>query len=394
MAPTMAPTMAPMGGPAAGATIAGGRPPLQLMAHQPAAQAQTVNARPAPPVPRGVNAPQPGGTMQQRPARSHPAQQYPAQQSSTRPGAAPVQPAVAGDAFAIPDGRLRLRPPGSGQRLPGAVQAGMESLFGASFGDVRVHVGSEAPSIGALAFTLGTDIYFAPGQYAPETAQGQRLLAHELTHVVQQRQGRVRNPFGSGLAVVQDRALEAEADRMALKLQARPHSVAAQPIAAQPAGARAAGAQAKTGNYQVVLGAYMHEGGNAASLPAELAGHAFVSIRAPGGRAETWGFSPANYDRYDPRRDLGRLTVGVPGTVHRDDRALSKPGVRTRTYSVSPEQAQAAMAKVTEYQTRGYDFSLSRRQCSSFALDVLRAARVDGFNGGGVRPPRELFRQI
>ena len=66
----------------------------------------------------------------------------------------------------------------------------------------------------ALAFTLGTDLYFAPGQYNPETIYGQQLLGHELTHVVQQRAGRVRNPFGSGLAVVQDHAMEAEADRM------------------------------------------------------------------------------------------------------------------------------------------------------------------------------------
>ena len=59
-----------------------------------------------------------------------------------------------------------------------------------------------------------TDLYFAPGQYNPQTSQGQQLLGHELTHVVQQRAGRVRNPLGSGVAVVQDPALEAEAERM------------------------------------------------------------------------------------------------------------------------------------------------------------------------------------
>jgi hypothetical protein len=65
-----------------------------------------------------------------------------------------------------------------------------------------------------LAFTIGTDLYFAPGQYNPQTIQGERLLGHELTHVVQQRAGRVRNPMGSGVAVVHDPALEAEAERM------------------------------------------------------------------------------------------------------------------------------------------------------------------------------------
>ena len=93
----------------------------------------------------------------------------------------------------------------------------MESFFNTSFADVRVHVGHEAPSIGALAFTHGTDLYFAPGQYNPQSTQGQQLLGHELTHVVQQRAGRVRNPLGAGVAVVQDPALEAEAERMGLR---------------------------------------------------------------------------------------------------------------------------------------------------------------------------------
>jgi hypothetical protein len=90
----------------------------------------------------------------------------------------------------------------------------MESLFKTSFADVRVHVGPHAEALGALAFTHGSNVYFAPGQYNPRTTQGQRLLGHELAHVVQQRAGRAKNPFGSGVAVLHDRSLEAEADRM------------------------------------------------------------------------------------------------------------------------------------------------------------------------------------
>lgn len=93
----------------------------------------------------------------------------------------------------------------------------METLFGAQFSEVRIHVGPEAPSIGARAFTLGSSLFFAPGQYHPEGPHGRRLLAHELTHVVQQRQGRVRHPFGASLAVVLDPGLEAEAERMSLR---------------------------------------------------------------------------------------------------------------------------------------------------------------------------------
>jgi|GEM_PF-5787604 len=142
---------------------------------------------------------------------------------------AAVQPR-AGGAFALPAG-FRLRTSGSGQSLPVLVQKKMESFFNTSFADVRIHVGHEAPSIGALAFTHGTDLYFAPGQYNSQSTYGHQLLGHELTHVVQQRAGRVRNPLGTGVAVVQDPALEAEAERMG-----RLAASAAMPIQAKPAG--------------------------------------------------------------------------------------------------------------------------------------------------------------
>lgn len=110
--------------------------------------------------------------------------------------------------------QVDLRPKSSGWPLPRDVQAKMEAALGANFSDVRIHVGPEASAIGAIAFTWGSDLHFAPGQYNPHTPHGQFLLGHELAHVVQQRAGRVANPFGSGVAVVQDHALEAEADRL------------------------------------------------------------------------------------------------------------------------------------------------------------------------------------
>ncbi|HYJ84961.1 MAG TPA: DUF4157 domain-containing protein [Pyrinomonadaceae bacterium] len=113
--------------------------------------------------------------------------------------------------------RVPLRPKSGGLPMPDDVRAKMETAFGADFSDVRVHIGREASSLGAIAYTWGTNIHFAPGQYNPHTLQGQKLLGHELWHVVQQKHGRVKNPFGGGVAVVQDHALEAEADRMGIK---------------------------------------------------------------------------------------------------------------------------------------------------------------------------------
>lgn len=78
---------------------------------------------------------------------------------------------------------------GSGQPLPGGLRSMMESRFGLGFPQVRLHTDAEAAGmssrIGAKAFTFGSDIYFNRGQFAPETPVGQRLVAHELTHVVQ-----------------------------------------------------------------------------------------------------------------------------------------------------------------------------------------------------------------
>ena len=79
---------------------------------------------------------------------------------------------------------------GGGSSLPATTREFMESRFGHDFSDVRVHTGSSSEQLNrdvrSLAFTSGSDIYFGSGQYRPDTSSGQNLLAHELTHVVQQ----------------------------------------------------------------------------------------------------------------------------------------------------------------------------------------------------------------
>jgi hypothetical protein len=77
-----------------------------------------------------------------------------------------------------------------GRSLDPAVRAHFEPRFGRDLGDVRVHTSAQADAsaraVNARAFTVGRDIAFAAGEYAPDAAAGQRLLAHELAHVVQQ----------------------------------------------------------------------------------------------------------------------------------------------------------------------------------------------------------------
>ena len=81
----------------------------------------------------------------------------------------------------------------TGKPLEPAVRTGMEARFGHDFGAVRVHDGSAAAAaaaaLDASAYTVGDDLVFGAGRYAPDTWGGARLLAHELTHVVQQDHG-------------------------------------------------------------------------------------------------------------------------------------------------------------------------------------------------------------
>ena len=78
----------------------------------------------------------------------------------------------------------------TGQPLDPATRAFAESRFGHDFSKVRVHVdytaAESARSIDASAYTVGEDIVFGPGKYDPQTNDGKKRLAHELTHVVQQ----------------------------------------------------------------------------------------------------------------------------------------------------------------------------------------------------------------
>jgi hypothetical protein len=105
--------------------------------------------------------------------------------------------------------------------MPGRLRSFFEPRFGQDFGSVRIHTGPEAAEaaqgVRARAFTIGRDVVFGGGEYQPTSARGQRLLAHELTHVVQQQSagaGRETtiqrdfegsSPSGDRLRVVTDR---------------------------------------------------------------------------------------------------------------------------------------------------------------------------------------------
>jgi hypothetical protein len=125
----------------------------------------------------------------------------------------------------LPDGKVHpdvesaiARTRGAGETLDPRTQERFSPALG-DMGDVRVHNDSGADAlaraVNARAFATGTDVYFARGQYQPGTHEGDRLLAHELTHVVQQRGAATGGP----LTVSQPGdAMETQADTTAHEL--------------------------------------------------------------------------------------------------------------------------------------------------------------------------------
>jgi hypothetical protein len=112
---------------------------------------------------------------------------------------------------------------GGGSPLDEDTRTDMEGRLGHDFSNVRVHTGGQADesarSVSAQAFTVGSDIVFASGRYDPGSDAGKHMLAHELTHVVQQRSGPVDGTdAGDGVRVSDpsdrfEREASANADR-------------------------------------------------------------------------------------------------------------------------------------------------------------------------------------
>jgi hypothetical protein len=97
-----------------------------------------------------------------------------------------------------------------GRPLETDVRADMEARLGHDFGDVRVHddgaAHESARAVGAHAYTVGSNVVFQRDKYDPSSADGQQMLAHELTHVVQQRSGPVEGTAAPGGIRVSDPA--------------------------------------------------------------------------------------------------------------------------------------------------------------------------------------------
>lgn len=149
------------------------------------------------------------------------------QRQEAGPGPAPAPPVVH-EVLSSP-----------GRPLDHATRGFMEPRLGSDFSGVRIHTDSRAAesarSVSALAYTVGRDIVFASGQYSPESAAGKQLLAHELTHVVQQQQwggpGTLAASSSAPVIASETSAAEREAAALAHRVMAG-QSVAGRRLAA------------------------------------------------------------------------------------------------------------------------------------------------------------------
>ncbi len=114
---------------------------------------------------------------------------------------------------------------GNGQPLPTPIRKQMEADLGISLARVRVHTDpvaiAAAKAVRAEAFTVGEDIFFGENRFAPDSREGQKLLAHELTHVVQAYQGRTSTGSGGFTVSQPGESLEREADAVAERIERR-----------------------------------------------------------------------------------------------------------------------------------------------------------------------------
>jgi hypothetical protein len=173
---------------------------------------------------------------------------------------------------------------GGGQSLDADTRSDMEGRLGADFSDVRVHTGSaahdSAKEVGARAYTVGNNVVFQRDAYNPSSHEGRTTLAHELTHVIQQRSGPVEGTEAPGGIRVSDPSdrFEQEASANADRVMAEPAGAADRTADAAPAAASAPAAapvQREAGG----------EAEGEDEQPADVQG-AFVQRAAAGGEEE------------------------------------------------------------------------------------------------------------
>ncbi|ODA35168.1 eCIS core domain-containing protein [Veronia pacifica] len=242
--------------------------------------------------------------------------------------------------------------PGQGNQLARPVRERMERGFGYDLSHVRVHTdkkSSEAATrMGARAFTLGNHIVFNRGEFKPEAASGERILVHELTHVLQQAKVGESRP-----QLLSDRDCAKDCSKKD-------------------------GTDVATGKYSITI--YADKEGPFLLLPLTYkVGHAWLKLQDDNGNYWTYGFWPKKgFDGDNPSAD-------VDGCIHHPDQTThNNNNPATQTFELTAIQFSDAFKYAVDTCLNRPKYNLFGLQCTEFVKRTLSAAGKGSAGGFGL----------
>ncbi|MGC1759484.1 MAG: DUF4157 domain-containing protein [Candidatus Cybelea sp.] len=242
----------------------------------------------------------------------------------------------------------------AGRPIDRSVREAFEPSFGTSFEGVRVHddaqAATAADSVGARAYTAGNHIVFAAGEYQPHSSSGQRTIAHELAHVVQQE----------GFANNIIRRKECSATRVC-----SPPDQCAKPDPSEK------GSNDASTWWSLVVNVDVEAGDFEAALRSGRLGHTNVRFAESNGKQYTYGFYPAAAIPNENAR-------AVDGCVNHPDTSHDECIDRAITYHLPQAKYQAALSYAQAQCATHHYYGLSSANvsytCTTFASEVVKAA--------------------
>lgn len=240
-----------------------------------------------------------------------------------------------------------------GAPLDSATRAGMEPLFGRDFSGVRVHTGTQAASsaaaIRAVAYTSGNHLVFGAGRYDPQSSAGRGLIAHELTHVVQQSE-------------MEGRSLQRKPEDAALQCGGT-WTCAATPCQNPDPGRTGTGGDPTGWTLKILIDA---EAASAADVGPNTVGHTYVEFSNSTGAAWTYGFYPnKSSGTPDPM-----FHPEVFGCMVHPDTNHAKCVDYIETFTLSKAQFDTAIGFAQLLCSAPPRYNIQTFNCTTFARDV------------------------
>ena len=245
---------------------------------------------------------------------------------------------------------------GGGSNMDNGTKNFMESRFGSDFSDVKIHTNSQAVQmsreLSAQAFTVGNDIYFNEGKYNPNSSNGKHLLAHELTHTLQQS-------GGIGKKIQKLSAADCSKDC-----------------------SKKDGKQDKIDEPRLIL--YVDKEADFLTIPLKKedgskswpVGHSWLKIINKNGDYWTYGFWPeSGFDSSHPFSD-------VEGCVHHPDNSHTPSS--QQEFKITDAEFIMAKTAAIDFCNSKPKYNLRKNQCTSFTNTILKAINKNPIGGYGL----------